>query len=219
MHTLFILLMKGLKLGIVDAGETGRVTMSEINIHEDVEEVLFTQQQILDKTRELGARVAIDYSDKRPIISPILKGGFIVAADLVRSLNPVPQGLEIEFIAASSYGSGTETSGRVEVSLRREIVEDRHVLLVDDLCDSGLTLSEVARHVREAGAASVRSLVLLDKRARRKVEITPEYIGFDCPNRWVVGNGMDTAQIYRSLPYIGVLKAEAQARFSSGIKK
>ncbi|GAX79534.1 hypothetical protein CEUSTIGMA_g6975.t1 [Chlamydomonas eustigma] len=193
--------------------------MSDSNLHEDVEEVLFTQQQILDKTKELGAKVAFDYSDKRPIISPILKGGFIVAADLVRSLNPVPQGLEIEFISASSYGSGTETSGRVEVSFRREIVQGRHVLLVDDLCDSGLTLSEVARHVREAGAASVRSLVLLDKRARRKVEITPEYIGFDCPNKWIVGNGMDTAQIYRSLPYIGVLKGEAQAGFSHGIKK
>lgn len=108
-----------------------------------------------------------------------LQGGFIVAADLLRSIDPVPDGMEVEFVHASSYGAGTETSGTVEVSFRKEAVKDRHVLLVDDLCDSGLTLYEVARHVKEAGATSVKSLVLLDKLARRKVEITPDYIGFD----------------------------------------
>lgn len=182
-------------------------------IHPDVEEILYTAKQISDKTAELGLAVSNDYKDKRPVIMPILKGGFIVAADLVRALHPVPEGMEVEFVAASSYGSGTETSGTVLVSFAKDVVKGRHVLLVDDLCDSGLTLAEVTRHVTEAGAASVKSLVLLDKKARRKLHFEPDYIGFECPNRWIVGHGMDTAQIYRSLPYIGVLKPEVQAQF------
>eukprot|EP00195_Chlamydomonas_chlamydogama_P004921 CAMPEP_0202902656 /NCGR_PEP_ID=MMETSP1392-20130828/16980_1 /ASSEMBLY_ACC=CAM_ASM_000868 /TAXON_ID=225041 /ORGANISM="Chlamydomonas chlamydogama, Strain SAG 11-48b" /LENGTH=186 /DNA_ID=CAMNT_0049589451 /DNA_START=113 /DNA_END=670 /DNA_ORIENTATION=+ len=168
-------------------------------IHDDIEEVLFTREQIDQKTAELAQRVVADYHDKKPVIMPILKGGFIVAADLVRNLHPVPEDMEVEFIHASSYGAGTETSGTVKVSFHADAVKGRHVLMVDDLCDSGLTLFEVSRHLVEAGAASVRSLVLLDKKERRKLDYTPDYVGFQCPNRWIVGHGMDTAQIYRSL--------------------
>lgn len=188
-------------------------------IHDDVEEVLFSAEEIQAKIVEMGSRVAADYAALRPVLMPILKGGFIVAADLVRAIHPIPEGLEVEFVAASSYGAGTETTGKVSVSFKTEVVKGRHVLLVDDLCDSGLTLVEVAKAVLEAGAASCKSLVLLDKTARRKVEFVPDYVGFQCPNKWVIGNGMDTAQIYRSLPYIGSMKVEAQERFLAGIKK
>ncbi|GFH07639.1 hypoxanthine phosphoribosyltransferase [Haematococcus lacustris] len=188
------------------------------NVHQDIESVLFSADQIRDKVDELGRLVVNEYHDKQPVVMPILKGGFIVAADLVRALHPCPEGMVIDFIQASSYGAGTETSGRVEVAFDAAAVKNRHVLLVDDLCDSGLTLQEVTRHVREAGAASIKSLVLLDKKERRKVDYVPDFVGFDvgagwCPNKWIVGHGMDTAQIYRSLPYIGVLRPEVQARY------
>mmetsp|Transcript_4539 Transcript_4539/g.7723 ORF Transcript_4539/g.7723 Transcript_4539/m.7723 type:complete len:200 (-) Transcript_4539:796-1395(-) len=183
------------------------------DVHDDCVEILFTAAQIQEKVVELGRQVGHEYEHLRPIFMPILKGGFIVAADLLRHLEPCPRGLEVEFVAASSYGKGTETSGTVTVSFDTASVKGRHVLLVDDLCDSGLTLFEVQRHVQEAGAASVKSLVLLDKTARRKMEFVPDFIGFECPNKWIVGNGMDTAQIYRSLPYIGVLKSDVQAQF------
>uniref|UniRef100_A0A7S0REN9 Hypoxanthine phosphoribosyltransferase n=1 Tax=Chlamydomonas leiostraca TaxID=1034604 RepID=A0A7S0REN9_9CHLO len=184
-------------------------------IHPDVDDVLFTEQQIRDKIEEMGTQIAQDYAALQPMVMPILKGGFIVAADLLRALHPTPEGMVVEFVHASSYGAGTETSGRVEVSFNRDVVKGRHVLLVDDLCDSGLTLLEVARHVAEAGAATVKSMVLLDKAERRRVDYVPDYVGFACPNRWIVGHGMDTAQIYRSLPYIGVLRPEVQARFKT----
>ncbi|GFH17047.1 hypoxanthine phosphoribosyltransferase [Haematococcus lacustris] len=125
------------------------------NVHQDIESVLFSADQIRDKVDELGRLVVNEYHDKLPVIMPILKGGFIVAADLVRALHPCPEGMVIDFIQASSYGAGTETSGRVEVAFDAAAVKNRHVLLVDDLCDSGLTLQEVTRHVREAGAASI----------------------------------------------------------------
>lgn len=181
--------------------------------HDDVLQIMFTREQIAERIVELGRQVAQDYDDKAPVIMPILKGGFIVAADFVRALDPVPEGMMVEFVQASSYGAGTETSGRVEVSFNTEVVKGRHVLMVDDLCDSGLTLLTVHQLLVEAGVASVKSLVLLDKVARRKVEYTPDYIGFPCPNVWIVGNGMDTAQLYRSLGYIGSLKPEVQKKF------
>lgn len=184
-------------------------------MHPDVYEVLFSEQEIKEKVQELARQIGQDYEHLAPMFCPILKGGFIVAADLLRALEPVPHGMVVEFISASSYGAGTETSGLVNVSFDREAVKGRHVLLVDDLCDSGLTLFEVQRHVVEAGAASVKSMVLLDKTERRKVDFKPDYIGFPCPNKWIVGNGMDTAQIYRALPYIGVLRPEVQAQFKT----
>lgn len=136
--------------------------------------------------------------DKRPLVMPILKGGFIFAADLVRAFSPCPDGLEVEFVSARSYGARTETSGEVEVSFDAAVVSGRHVLMVDDLCDSGLTLLTVRDRLIAAGAASVRSVVLLDKKERRKVEYDPDYIGFDCPNKWVAGAGMDTHQLWRA---------------------
>ncbi|KAF5838840.1 phosphoribosyltransferase-like protein [Dunaliella salina] len=126
------------------------------DVNQDIGEVLFTEEQIKSKIKEMGRAVAKDFVDKAPVVMPILKGGFTVAADLVRSLDPVPKGVIVEFVAASSYGAGTETSGTVKVSFDASVVKDRHVLLVDDLVDSGLTLSEVHRLVQEAGAASVK---------------------------------------------------------------
>lgn len=182
------------------------------DIHADVGDVLFTKQQLAEKTEQLGKVLGKEYVDKRPLLMPILKGGFIFAADLIRALDPCPQDSEVEFVSARSYGARTETSGTVQISFDAAVVAGRHCLMIDDLCDSGLTLMSVRDKLLEAGAASVKSVVLLDKRARRKVAYDPDFIGYDCPNHWVAGMGMDTNQFFRSLDYVAVLKPEAIQR-------
>lgn len=142
---------------------------------------------------------------------PILKGGFIFAADLVRALSPCPAGMEVEFVSACSYGARTETSGAVEVAFDATVVANRHVLMVDDLCDSGLTLLTVRERLLAAGASSVASVVLLDKKERRKVEYDPDFVGFACPNKWVAGAGMDTHQLWRASGDVWVPTKEAIA--------
>eukprot|EP00877_Chromochloris_zofingiensis_P005636 jgi/Chrzof1/15073/Cz09g26070.t1 len=182
------------------------------DIHEDTGEVLFTKLQMQQRVAEMGKQVAKDYHNLAPIFMPILKGAFIFAADFVRALDPCPESLIVEFCTARSYGARLESSGSVEVSFDQQVVKGRHVLMVDDLCDSGLTLLTVRKHLLDAGALSVKSVVLLDKKARRKVDYDPDYIGFECPNHWVAGMGMDTNQLYRSLEYVAVLKPDAIKR-------
>ncbi|WIA13955.1 hypothetical protein OEZ85_002524 [Tetradesmus obliquus] len=179
------------------------------SIHDDVGEVLFTKQQMAEKVVEMGKLLGKTYEGKAPVLMPILKGGFIFAADLIRALDPCPEDLVVEFVSARSYGARTETSGTVQVSFDAEAVAGRHCLMVDDLCDSGLTLLTVRDQLLAAGAASVASVVLLDKRARRKVSYDPDFVCLDCPNQWVAGMGMDTNQRYRSMDYVAVLKPEA----------
>eukprot|EP00879_Flechtneria_rotunda_P014325 GHRR01014965.1.p1 GENE.GHRR01014965.1~~GHRR01014965.1.p1 ORF type:complete len:204 (+),score=54.66 GHRR01014965.1:559-1170(+) len=182
------------------------------DIHKDVTDILFTKPQMAARIEQMGREIGADYQGKRPLLVPILKGGFIFAADLIRALNPCPEDTAVEFVSARSYGNRTETSGTVQVSFDTEAVKGRHCLMVDDLCDSGLTLLTVREKLLEAGALSVKSAVLLDKKARRKVQFDPDYIGFDCPNHWVAGMGMDTNQFFRSLDYVAVLKPEAIKR-------
>eukprot|EP00775_Hariotina_reticulata_P002716 gene2716-3013_t len=164
------------------------------------------------RTIELGREIGSAYCDKRPLLMPILKGGFIFAADLIRALEPCPQDAMVEFVSARSYGKGLETSGTVQVSFDADVVKGRHCLMIDDLVDSGLTMQTVQQKLLEAGAASVKSVVLLDKKARRKVPYEADFVGFDCPNHWVAGMGMDTNQHFRSLEYVAVLKPEAIKR-------
>lgn len=175
----------------------------------DVAQVLFTAEQLHAKTQELGRVLAAEYKDKQPLLAPILKGGFVFAADLVRAMTPCPAGLGVEFISARSYGARTETSGEVEVSFDESAVAGRHCLLVDDLCDSGLTLKTVHEKVLAAGAASVKSVVALDKRGRRKVEYHPDFVGADVGNVWLAGYGMDTHQQYRAFGDVVVLTQAA----------
>lgn len=173
-------------------------------IHADVEEVLLTEEQIQARVSELGARLSVDYDGLDPVLISVLKGSIVFLADLVRGVE-VP--LSIDIMEVSSYGAATETSGQVRIlkDLSNPI-EGRHVLVVEDIIDTGLTLNYLLRYLREKGPASLRVCCLLDKPARRLTEIPIDYIGFSIPDRFVVGYGLDYGERYRNLPYVGVLR-------------
>jgi hypoxanthine phosphoribosyltransferase len=175
-------------------------------MHDDVGEVLISHQQIRDRTAELGRLIAEDYRGKEPLLICILKGGLMFLADLMREID-LP--LEIDFIAVSSYGDSTESSGvvRILMDLERNI-RGRHVLIVEDIIDTGRTLSYIIENLRTRGPASIKVCTLLDKPARRELEIPIDYVGFTIPDRFVIGYGLDYGEIYRNLPFVGVLKPE-----------
>ena len=179
---------------------------------DDVAEVLLTADEIAAKVRELGARIAADYQSRDLVLVSVLKGALPFLADLMRA-TPIP--LALDFLEVSSYGEGTETSGVVRIlkDLAHPI-EARHVLVVEDILDTGHTLSYVFDHLRAQRPASLRLCVLLDKPARRLVQIEIDYRGFEIPDRFVVGYGLDYAERYRNLPFVGVLKPEVYARSS-----
>ena len=159
--------------------------------------------------RELGARITADYAGRSPLFVGVLKGSFVFMADLVRS---VELDCDIDFMAVSSYGSGTTTTGAVEISkdLSRDI-EGRDVVIVEDILDSGVTLSYLKKYLEVRKPASIALCTLLDEPARRHADIVPDYVGFECPNEFIVGYGLDYAEKYRNLPFIGVLKPEIYA--------
>ncbi|GIL61110.1 hypothetical protein Vafri_15490 [Volvox africanus] len=187
--------------------------------HDDMAKILYTEAAISQRVAELGRQIAQDYQGKAPLVLGVLKGSFMFFGDLVRAIEPCPRGLTLDFIRASSYGSGTESTGEVKLKtdLKREKVEGRHVLLVEDIVDTALTITTVNRYLlEECGAASVATATLLDKHERRKLAYRPEYVGFVCPNEFVVGYGLDFDEEYRTIPYIGVLKPECYSHL--GIK-
>ncbi len=175
-------------------------------MHDDVSEVLISHQQIRERTGELGRQITEDYDGKDPLLICILKGGLMFLADLMREVD-LP--LEIDFIAVSSYGDSTESSGvvRILMDLERNI-EGRHVLIVEDIIDTGRTLSYIIENLRTRGPASIKVCTLLDKPARRELEIPIDYVGFTIPDRFVIGYGLDYGEIYRNLPFVGILKPE-----------
>lgn len=175
-------------------------------MHADVAEILLDEQTIRAKVRELGARISEDYAGRNPVLICILKGAFIFTADLMRELT-IPA--RVDFMAISSYGQRVRTSGVVQIlkDLDRSI-EGEHVLVVEDIIDSGLTLNYLMDNLRSRRPASLRTCVLLDKPSRRQQPFTPDYIGFQVPDKFVIGYGLDYAGLYRNLPYIGVLKPE-----------
>jgi len=183
--------------------------------HPAIASVLYTAEQLAARVEEMAAQCALDYADKRPVLLTILKGGFIFAADFARLLRPWPAGTTLAFCRARSYGARTETSGEVLVEgPDGDEVRGRHVLLLDDLSDSGLTLATVRARCLAAGALSVKAAVALDKAARRLPQCpAPEYVGFGIPNVWVSGLGMDTNELYRGLGggSVVVLSKAAQA--------
>jgi len=162
---------------------------------------LISAQQIQQRIRELAAEIRRDYADKRPVLVGVLKGAFMFLADLVRELGfPV----ECDFIKISSYGQNTESSGRITLQLDTTIpLAGRHVLVVEDIVDTGLTTAWLMEHLRRKSPASLRVCALLDKPARRQVEVNIDYVGFRIPNRFVVGYGIDCAEAFRELDYIG----------------
>ncbi|CAM4517182.1 hypoxanthine phosphoribosyltransferase [Paenibacillus endophyticus] len=172
----------------------------------DIQEVLYDAQQIGDKVKELGETLSKDFNGRNPLVICVLKGAFIFMADLVKEMT-VP--LEIDFMAVSSYGQSTKSSGVVKIIKDLDVsVEGRDVLIVEDIIDSGLTLSYLIDVLERRNAKSVTVVTLFDKPARRTVELEADYKGFTLPDEFVVGYGLDFAEKYRNLPYIGILKPQ-----------
>jgi len=172
----------------------------------DVGEVLITREQVREKTSELGRQITEDYKDKDPLLICVLKGGLMFLADLMREIQ-LP--LEIDFMAVSSYGDSTESRGvvRILMDLERNI-RGRHVLIVEDIIDTGGTLNYIIENLRTRDPASIKICTLLNKPARRVLNIPIDYVGFVIPDKFVIGYGLDFGEIYRNLPYVGVLKPE-----------
>ncbi len=169
-------------------------------------QVLFDREQIQATVSHLAAEITTDYGDKHPIVVGILKGSFIFMADLVRLLD-FP--LQVEFVQLSSYGSGSRTSGKVKLvkDLVRPI-ENRHVLLVEDIVDTGLTTSFMIGYLKKKRPASLRLISLVDKPSRRLVPVTIDYLGFTVPNKFIVGYGIDYDERFRNLPAICFVEVE-----------
>lgn len=177
---------------------------------QDIERVLISEEELQKRIAELGKQVAADYADKEPIFVGVLKGVVNFFTDMVRA---TPIRCQYEFMAVSSYGSGTSTSGTVK--LLKDVtcdIKGRHVVILEDILDSGLTLKFVTEHLRAMEPASLKICALLDKPERRKVDVYADYIGFTIPNEFVVGFGLDYQEFYRNLPFIGVLKPEVYSK-------
>lgn len=175
-------------------------------MHEDIAEVLFTKEQIREKVEELGKTISLEYKGLNPLCICVLKGAVPFMADLIREID-IP--IEVDFMDVSSYGDSTKSSGVVRIIKDLETpVEGRHVLIVEDIIDSGLTLSYLVEMLKARNAASVKIITMLDKPERRKVDLRPDYSGYTIPDAFVVGYGLDYAEKYRNLPYIGILKKE-----------
>ena len=176
----------------------------------DLEKVLITEEEIHARLAELAEEVWAEYEGKDLLLVGVLKGAVMVMADLSRAL---PGSVEMDWMAVSSYGSGTKSSGVVRIlkDLDKDIT-GRDVLIVEDIIDSGLTLSWLLKYLESRSAASVEVAALLRKPDAIKVEVPVRYVGFDIPNEFVVGYGLDFAERYREVPYIGVLRPSVYAR-------
>jgi hypoxanthine phosphoribosyltransferase len=179
-------------------------------LREDVAKILITEEEIQRRVRELARQIERDYEGKDLLMVGLLKGAVTFMVDLTRAMQ---RPVAVDFMAVSSYGSSTESSGIVRILKDLdESIEGRHVLIVEDIVDTGLTLRYILEVLRQRGPASLRVCALLNKKERRLVDVPLDYVGFDVPNEFVVGYGLDFRQIYRNLPFIGVLKPEVYAR-------
>ena len=174
----------------------------------DIARILLSEEEIQNRVQEMGRQIAWDYRGKNPAMVCILKGAIMFYTDLLRAM---PIQLSMDFMAVSSYGKRTKSSGEVEI--RKDLstsIENRHVIIVEDIIDSGYTLTYLTRMLAARGAASIKVCTLLDKPSRRAPGITlkSDYYGFEVPDEFVVGYGLDYNEDYRNLPYIGVLKPE-----------
>lgn len=170
-------------------------------------EILFSHERIQQRIKELGAEITRDYAGRNPLLIGVLKGACFFLSDLLRNIDTR---LSIEFMAISSYGSSTRTSGEVRIMKDLDVpVEGRDILVVEDIVDTGLTLTYLLDNLKSRGAASVKLAALLDKYDRREKEVPIDYLGFQIPDHFVVGYGLDYAERYRNLPFIAVLKDPA----------
>jgi len=172
----------------------------------DIQEILFSEEQLARRVSELAEQINRDYADKEILLVSVLRGSFVFMADLARKIT---RPCRIDFMSVSSYGKGSTSSGQVQIT--KDLSEDisgLHVIVVEDILDSGNTLSYLLRLLEQRHPASIRLCTLLDKPDRRKVEVAVHYSGFTIPDAFVVGYGLDYAERYRNLPYIGILKPE-----------
>ncbi len=184
------------------------------SLEDHIAKILVPAEEIQRRCRELGEQISTDYEGKDLLLVCILKGGVVFLSDLSRSLR-IPHA--IDFMAISSYGgTRTQTSGIVRILMDLNTnIEGRHVLIVEDIIDTGHTLEYIIENLQTRDPASLRICTLLDKPSRREVSIKIDYVGFDIPNEFVVGYGLDYGELYRNLPYIGVLKEEQYAAGSA----
>ena len=173
---------------------------------QDIERILFSEEQLKERIAALGAELTRDYEDKNPIFVGVLKGCFVFMADLLRNVDVY---CTMDFMSVSSYGDGVTSTGAVKINkdLSRDIA-GRHVIIVEDILDSGITLSYLKKYLSVRNPASISIVTLLDKPARRRADVQADYVGFEVEDAFVVGYGLDYAEEYRNLPYIGVLKSE-----------
>ncbi len=181
-----------------------------MSMHDDIKTVLISEEALQAKVAELGAQISKDYQGKNLVLVSILKGSVVFMADLMRAVS-IP--CSIDFMVVSSYGSGTTTTGLVKII--KDLDEDlsgKDVLIVEDILDTGVTLSNLVPMLKMRNPNSVKICTILDKPSRRKADVQPDYEGFQVPDEFVVGYGLDYDEKYRNLPYIGVLKPEVYAK-------
>ena len=178
-------------------------SVSQTELERGVTEVLIDEDRLRSRVLELGEEISADYAGRDLLLIGVLKGAVFFMADLMRNLS-VP--CEIDFMAISSYGAATDSSGVVRILKDLDInIEGRHVLVVEDIIDSGLTLSYLLRNLESREPASLEICALLTKPDRREIDVPVRYVGFEIPNKFVIGYGLDFAERYRNLPYVGVL--------------
>lgn len=178
-------------------------------MHQDISEVLYSEEMIKDKVQELGRQITRDYQGKHLLLLGTLKGAVPFIADLARAIE-LP--LELDYMAISSYGNSTQSSGIVRILKDLEgPIDNKHILIIEDIIDSGLTLSYLVDVIRRRNPLSLSICTLLYKERERAKEVPVDYIGFTIPDKFVVGYGLDYAQYYRNLPYVGILKPSVYA--------
>ncbi len=180
------------------------------NMNQDIDRILISEEELQKRISELGAAITEDFRGRDPIFVGVLKGCFIFMADLLRSVDIY---CTMDFMAVSSYGDGVVSTGAVKINkdLSRDIA-GRHVIIVEDILDSGVTLSYLKKYLSVRNPASISIVTLLDKPSRRRADIKADYSGFEVEDAFVVGYGLDYAEEYRNLPYIGILKSEVYSK-------
>ncbi|GIN88377.1 hypoxanthine-guanine phosphoribosyltransferase [Heyndrickxia sporothermodurans] len=177
---------------------------------QDIEKVLISEEEIQKKTKEIAEQLTIEYQDRFPLAIGVLKGAMLFMSDLLKQVDTY---LEMDFMDVSSYGKSMVSSGEVKILKDLDTsVEGRDILIIEDIIDSGLTLSYLVELFRYRKAKSIKIVTLLDKPSGRKANIEADYVGFNVPDAFVVGYGLDYAERYRNLPYIGVLKPEVYSK-------
>ena len=175
-----------------------------VDVEAGVGEILISEAELQARIRALGAEISADYQGRELLLVGVLKGAVFFMADLMRAISVA---CEIDFMAISSYGAATDSSGVVRILKDLDInIDGRHVLVVEDIIDSGLTLSYLVRNLESRSPASLEVCALLTKPARREIEVPVRYVGFEIPDRFVVGYGLDYAERHRNLPYVAVLR-------------